>query len=167
MIRILLSTLVFVFLAESVSAARLTNRDLRRFGFSGRYLGDVEGFVKTRDDNEFIQRRVSQQARETLPVRRQTVVTGPTRRNGFFLTLNRITGNQRRINVRMHYSGRSYNPVYEEEMVGGGTKILRVRKFATTSGPEYEMNLTDRFNERAMDGGGFYSTWNIRGRLFK
>jgi len=158
-------TLVSGFTA-SAQAARLSKADLRRFGFAGVYRGDVQGFVKTKDDDEFITRMVSQTGREILPVRNRSSVTAPTRRNGFFLTLRDITGNSRRITVRMFYSGKSYNPLYEEEMVGSGTKTLKVVKI-NSSRPQFEMSLTDKLSERAVDGGAFYSSWNITGRLFK
>lgn len=151
---------------DTADAARLTNSDLRRFGFAGVYRGDVQGFVKTKDDDEFVSTLVSQSARETLPVRNRAIVTGPTRRNGFFLILRDISGNDRRITVRMYYSGKSYNPVYGEEMAGTGTKVLKVVK-VNSSRPQYEMSLSDKLSERAVNGGAFYSSWNINGRLFK
>lgn len=153
-------------LVETASARRLSNNEIRRFGFAGTYRGDVEGFIKVKDDKKFDTVLVSQTARETLPVRNRKVVTGPSRRNGFYLAKHSVTGNDRRITVRMRYSGRSYNPNYKEDMVGSGTKVLKVQKI-NGSRPQYEMSLVDRLTERAVDGGGIHSTWNIKGRLFK
>jgi hypothetical protein len=150
----------------SAHAGRLTKGDLRRFGFAGVYRGDVQGFVKTKDDDKFVNTLVSQTASETLPARDRAIVTGPTRRNGFFLIVRDITGNDRRITVRMYYSGKSYNPIYDEEMVGSGTKTLSVVKI-NSSRPQFEMSLSDKLSERAVNGGAFYSSWNITGRLFK
>lgn len=153
-------------LSEPAHAARLTKGDLRRFGFAGIYRGEVRGFVRTRDDNRFVDTLVNQTGSETLPARDRDIVTGPTRRNGFFLVVRDITGNDRRITVRMYYSGKSYNPVYGEEMAGSGTKTLNVLKI-NASRPQYEMSMSDKFSERAVNGGSFYSSWNITGRLFK
>ncbi len=165
------STLLAVLLVsasfvETASARRLSNSEIRRYGFAGVYRGDVEGFIKVKDDDKFDTVLVSQTARESLPVRNRKVVTGPSRRNGFFLVRQSVTGNDRRITVRMRYSGRSYNPDYKEDMVGSGTKILKVRRINGPR-PQFEMSLVDRLQERAVDGGGIHTTWNIKGRLFK
>ncbi len=158
--------LVSVGFVDTASARRLSNAEIRRLGFSGTYRGDVEGFIKARDDRKFDTIHVSQAARETLPVRNRRVVTGPSRRNGFYLVRRRVVGNDRRITVHMYYSGRSYNAIHEEEMVGSGRKVLKVKKI-NAARPQYDMSLVDRFTERAVYGGGIYSTWNIRGQLFK
>lgn len=152
--------------SESAYGGRLTKSDLRRFGFAGVYRGEVKGYVKTKEDNKFVTTLVNQTASESLPARDRDIVTGPTRRNGFFLIVRDITGNDRRITVRMVYSGKSYNPVYEEEMAGSGTKTLTVLKI-NSSRPQYEMSLSDKLSERAVNGGAYYSSWNITGRLFK
>jgi len=170
MIPRLSSFLVILFvstlLADSAFARRLSNADVRRFGFSGVYRGEAQGFIKTKDDDKFDTRLVTQGTREILPVRNRSIVTGPSGRNGFFLTLGNISGNERRITVRMYYSGRSYNPAYEEDMIGTGTKILTIQKF-NGSRPQYEMSLIDRLQERAVNGGSIFTTWDIQGRLFK
>lgn len=158
-------TLVTVF-SESAHAWRLSNSELRRFGFAGTYRGVVEGDVLTRDGDRFLNTVVSQSAREVLPVPNRDIVTGPTRRNGFFLVLRDINGNKRRLTVRMYYSGKSYNPIYKEEMAGSGFKTLRVTRISA-SRPRFEMLLTDEFSERAVNGGAYYSTWDITGRLYK
>jgi hypothetical protein len=126
----------------------------------------VEGDVLTRDGDRFLNTVVSQSAREVLPVPNRDIVTGPTRRNGFFLVLRDINGNKRRLTVRMYYSGKSYNPIYKEEMAGSGFKTLRVTRISA-SRPRFEMLLTDEFSERAVNGGAYYSTWDITGRLYK
>jgi hypothetical protein len=152
---------------ETASAARLTNAQIRRLGFAGVYDGEVQGNYQVRDkDNKMVQRLVSERAREILPVRQRSVVTGPSGRNGFFLVLRSVSGNARRITVRQFYSGKSYNPVQRLEMVGNGTRTLKVVKFGRAN-PQYEMSLRDRFNERSVEGGHYYGTWDVSGRLFK
>lgn len=152
--------------AESALAKVLTNSDLRRFGFSGRYVGDADGFIKERDDDEFDYDRINQRVRERLPVRRRSIVTGPSGRNGFYLVRKKVTGNDRRITVRMYYSGRSYNPDYKKEMIGSGSKVLKVRKFRG-SRDQFEMKLKDRLSERGVNNGKYYTQWNVSGLLFK
>ena len=36
-----------------------------------------------------------------------------------------------------------------------------------TSRPQFEMNLTDKLDERAADDGEYLTSWRIRGLLFK
>lgn len=163
---LLITLAVSLGFTQEASARRLSNADLRRYGFSGVYRGDVRGFIRIRDDEEFDTVLVSQRAREILPVRNREIITGPGGRNGFHLVKRSVSGNQRRVVIRLYYSGRSYNPDYDRTMVGSGTKILTVRKFGGAV-PQFEMSLIDRLQERGIDGTGIYTVWDVRGRLGK
>lgn len=151
--------------AES-QAYRLTNRDLRYYGYVGRYSGVIEstaGFWNGFDYDEVYRRR---RDNSTIAAAPRTIVTGPSRRNGFFLNLQKITGNERRATIRLYYSGVSRNPVYDEDTVGSGVKIMKVLRRGT-SRPQFEMKLTDKLDERAFDNGEYLTSWRIRGLLFK
>jgi len=152
--------------APEIGAAPLTSNDLRRLGYSGNYRGDVDGNISIKDGSSFDNFRVNQRDNEQLPPRNRSVVTGPSRRNGFFLNLQKITGNERRATIRLYYSGISRNPDYEEDTVGSGVKIMKVQRRGT-SRPQFEMNLTDKLDERAADDGEYLTSWRIRGLLFK
>ena len=166
--RLLLATL-FVLFSPSfrpAEAAPLNSNDLRRLGFTGNYRGDVRGDLAVKDGSNFDTFFVNQSGREQLPPRNRSVVTGTSGHNGYFLNLQRITGNARRVTIRYYYSGRSYNPDHSEDTIGTGTKVLKVLKRGT-SRPQFEMKLTDKLNERAADDGEYLAYWNIRGLLFK
>lgn len=161
-----LTLLAFAAFAPEIGAAPLTSNDLRRLGYSGNYRGDVDGNISIKDGSSFDNFRVNQRDNEQLPPRNRSVVTGPSRRNGFFLNLQKITGNERRATIRLYYSGISRNPDYEEDTVGSGVKIMKVQRRGT-SRPQFEMNLTDKLDERAADDGEYLTSWRIRGLLFK
>ncbi len=157
---------VFAVFGPAIDAAPLTSNDLRRLGYSGNYRGDVEGNIAIRDGSGFDTFRVNQGDNEQLPPRNRSVVTGPSGRNGFFLNLQKITGNERRATIRFYYSGISRNPDYDEDTVGSGVKILKIQRRGT-SRPQFEMRLTDKLDERAADDGEYLTSWRIRGLLFK
>jgi len=145
---------------------RLTNRDMRYFGYSGIYRGFVEGEVATwkgfRGDYDY--RYVDQRSSEQLPTGRRTVVTGPTGNNGFFLNHSAPRGNGRRITIRSYYSGVSYNDIYREYMVGSGSKVVTVVRRGHN---RYDMSVIDNLNERAEVDGELFSYWRIQGSLGK
>lgn len=145
---------------------RMTNRDLRYFGYTGIYRGFVSGDVATwngfQGDYDF--RYVDQRASELVPTGRRTIVTGPTGNNGFFLNHSAPRGNGRRMTIRSRYSGVSYNDIYGEYMVGSGTKTIRVVRRGYN---RYDMSVIDNLNERAEFDGQLFSFWRIRGNLDK
>jgi hypothetical protein len=143
---------------------RLTNRDMRYFGYSGIYRGFVQGEVGTRNGGGFDYRYVDQRSSERLPTGRREVVTGPTGNNGFFLNHSAPRGNGRRIKIRSYYSGVSYNDIYGEYMVGSGSKVVTVVRRGYR---RYDMSVIDSLNERAEFDGQLFSYWRIRGSLGK
>lgn len=167
--RLLLAFLTVLFTVaefQPVSAAPLNSNDLRRLGFTGNYRGSVRGDLAVKDGSNFDTFFINQSAREQLPPRNRSVVTGTSGRNGYFLNLQRITGNARRATIRYYYSGRSFNPNHDEDCIGTGTKVLKVLKRGI-SRPQFEMKLIDKLNERAADNGEYLAYWKIRGLLFK
>ena len=145
---------------------RLTNRDLRYFGYSGNYRGFVRGDVETRNafGGGYDYRYVDQRSNERLPTGRRTIVTGPTGNNGFFLNHSAPRGNGRRIKIRSFYSGVAFNDIYGEYMVGSGSKIVTVVRRGYR---RYDMSVIDNLNERAEFDGDLFSYWRIRGNLGK
>jgi hypothetical protein len=145
---------------------RLTNRDMRYFGYSGIYRGFVEGEVATKKGfrGDYDYRYVDQRSSEQLPTGRRTVVTGPTGNNGFFLNHSAPRGNGRRITIRSYYSGVSYNDIYGEYMVGSGSKVVTVVRRGYN---RYDMSVIDNLNERAEFDGQLFSYWRIQGSLGK
>jgi hypothetical protein len=143
---------------------RLTNRDMRYFGYSGIYRGFVQGEVGTRNGGGFDYRYVDQRSSERLPTGRREVVTGPTGNNGFFLNHSAPRGNGRRIKIRSFYSGVSRNDIYGENMVGSGSKVVTVVRRGYR---RYDMSVVDKLNERAEFDGQLFSYWRIRGGLGK
>jgi len=145
---------------------RLTNRDLRYFGYSGNYRGFVRGDVATwngfRDGYDY--RYVDQGSSEQIPTGRRTIVTGPTGNNGFFLNHNAPTGNGRRMKIRSYYSGVAYNDIYGEYMVGSGSKTVTVVRRGYR---RYDMSVIDNLDERAEFDGQLFSYWRITGNLGK
>ena len=141
---------------------RLTNRDMRYFGYSGIYRGFVQGEVGTRNGGGFDYRYVDQRSFERLPTSRREVVTGPTGNNGFFLNHSAPRGNGRRIKIRSFYSGVSRNDIYGENMVGSGSKVVTVVRRGYR---RYDMSVIDNLNERAEFDGQLFSYWRIRGGL--
>jgi hypothetical protein len=164
--RLLILAAALSILTPMADAAPLSRGDLRRLGFTGNYRGDVQGNISIKNGSNFDNFRVDQRDNEQLPARNRSVVTGPSRRNGFFLNLQKITGNERRATIRLYYSGVSRNPVYDEDTVGSGVKIMKVLRRGT-SRPQFEMKLTDKLDERAFDNGEYLTSWRIRGLLFK
>jgi hypothetical protein len=158
--------LVFSAFAPAIDAAPLSSGDLRRLGYTGNYRGDVDGNIAIKNESSFDNFRINQRDNEQLPPRNRSVVTGPSGRNGFFLNLQKITGNERRITIRLFYSGISRNPDYDEDTVGSGLKIMKVQRRGS-SRPQFEMKLTDKLDERAADDGEYLTSWRIRGLLFK
>lgn len=158
--------LVFSVFAPAIDAAPLTKGDLRRLGYTGNYRGDVDGNISIKDGSSFNNFRVNQRDNEQLPPRNRSVVTGPSGRNGFFLDLQKITGNDRRATIRLYYSGVSRNPDYNEDTVASGVKTMKVLRRGTSK-PQFEMKLTDKLDERAADDGEYLTSWRIRGLLFK
>lgn len=161
-------TLLFAFVAflPLAEAAPLSKGDLRRLGYSGIYRGDAQGNISIKNGSNFDNYRVDQRDTEQLPPRNRSVVTGPSGRNGFFLNLQKVTGNERRVTVRLYYSGVSRNPDYDEDTAGSGVKILKIQRRGD-SRPQFEMKLTDNLDERAVNGGEYLTSWRIRGILFK
>jgi hypothetical protein len=162
-------TLAAVVLLGSVDTSfgyRLTNRDMRYFGYSGNYSGFVRGEVATWNGfrRHYDYRYVDQRSSEQLPTGRRTVVTGPTGNNGFFLNHSAPRGNGRRITIRSYYSGVSYNDIYGEYMVGSGSKVVTVVRRGSN---RYDMSVIDNLNERAEVDGEIFSYWRIRGNLGK
>jgi len=145
---------------------RLTNRDLRYFGYSGNYRGFVRGDVATWNGIRagYDYRYVDQRSSELIPTGRRTVVTGPTGNNGFFLNHNAPTGNGRRIKIRSYYSGVAYNDIYREYMVGSGSKTVTVVRRGYN---RYEMSVIDNLDERSEFDGQLFSYWRISGNLGK
>lgn len=145
---------------------RLTNRDMRYFGYSGNYRGFVRGDVATWNGfrGAYDYRYVDQRSSEQLPTGRRTIVTGPTGNNGFFLNHSAPRGNGRRIKIRSYYSGVSYNDIYGEHMVGSGSKVVTVVRRGYN---RYDMSVIDNLNERAEFDGQLFSFWRIRGNFGK
>lgn len=145
---------------------RLTNRDMRYFGFSGNYRGFVGGDLETWDGfrGDYDYRYVDQRSNERLPTGRRTIVTGPTGNNGFFLNHSAPRGNGRRIKIRSFYSGVAFNDIYGEYMVGSGSKIVTVVRRGYR---RYDMSVIDNLDERAEFDGDLFSYWRIRGDLGK
>jgi hypothetical protein len=143
--------------AES-QAYRLTNRDLRYYGYVGRYSGVIEstaGFWNGFDYDEVYRRR---RDNSTIAAAPRTIVTGPSGRNGFFLTRVSARGNLRRATIRYVYSGVSYNPDYGEDMYGTGQKIVRLarRGFAR---PRLDMTTSDVLQERSVFDDALFTYW--------
>jgi hypothetical protein len=147
-------------------AYRLTNRDMRYFGYPGNYRGFVRGEVATWNGARggYDVRYVNQRSSEQLPTGRRTIVTGPTGNNGFFLNHSAPRGNGRRIKIRSFYSGVSFNDIYGEYMVGSGSKIVTVTRRGYN---RYDMSVIDNLNERAEFDGQLFSYWRIGGNLGK
>lgn len=162
------AVLGFLFVADlpTAESRTLSNRDLRLLGFAGTYHGFMEGTVTEWDDIDgfYFSTFLSVRRSERVPVRRRSVVEGPTSRNGFFLTYGRARGNDRRVVLRGRYSGFSHNPFYGEEMRGAGVKrLVLVRRGFTL--PRYEMRVVDRLVERASYDGALFGKWRMRGTL--
>lgn len=145
---------------------RLTNRDLRYFGFSGSYRGFSRGDVASYNNyyGGYDVRYVDQRSSERIPTGARTIVTGPTGNNGFFLNHSAPRGNGRRMKIRSYYSGVSYNDNYGEYMVGSGTKTTTVVRRGYY---RYNMNVVDNLDERSEYDGRLFSYWRIRGNLGK
>jgi len=164
------AVLGFLFLTDrpSTEAQFLSNRDLRQLGFAGIYRGIAEGNVTAWNEGAgfYDTRFVSRRSVERVPVRRRSVVNGPTGNNGFFLTFQTPRGNERRVRIRGFYSGFSFNPVYGEEMHGSGVKriVLRRRGFGH---PGFEMRVVDRLTERSSADGALFGRWRVNVHLDK
>jgi hypothetical protein len=159
-----LAAIVLLGSIDTSYAYRMTNRDLRYFGYSGTYRGFVRGEVGTRNGGAFDYRYVDQRSSERVPTGRRSIVTAPTGNNGFFLNHNAPTGNGRRMKIRSFYSGVSYNGIYGEDMVGSGSKVVTVVRRGYN---RYDMSVVDNLNERAASDGRLFSYWRIRGNLGK
>lgn len=147
---------------------RLTNRDLRYFGYTGTYRGPIRGEIGTSNDfyATYDYGYINERGRERLPTPRRTIVTGPTGNNGFFLNHSVARGNGRRMTIRSYYSGVSYNGVYGEDMVGSGNKTVKVVRRGYWR-PRYKMKVVDNLTERASYDGELFSHWRVRGNLTK
>ena len=135
-------------LAEPVHAYRLSTRDLRTLGYFGTYRGFIEGNLGTWNGVSYDETLISGPAVEAIGVPLRKVVTGPSGKNGFYLTRVSASGNLRRATIRYTYSGTSFNPEYGETMFGSGQKTVRLvrRGFSRI---RYEISTNDVFEERS------------------
>ena len=159
---LVLMPLILGMWVEDSHAYRLTARDLRYYGYVGRYSGVVEsttGLWNGFNYDEFYSRR---RAIDTVAAAPRTIVTGPSGRNGFFLTRVSARGNLRRATIRYVYSGVSFNPDYGEDMYGSGQKIVRLvrRGFAR---PRLEMTTSDVLQERSVFDDSLFTFWRRSG----
>lgn len=164
--RLLLLLLAGLCLAGPADAAKLSNRDLRAFGFSGIYRGFATGQISVWEDEKYEHFDVDDNASVKLPVRSRTLVVGPTAGNRFFLDHRTATGNSRRIKITAAYSGVSYNPKYGENMIGRGSKVINVVRRGNGR-PQFRMTINDRLTERSVRDGAIFGKWSFYGELYK
>lgn len=164
----LLSCVLFVIvaltgvLAEPAHAYRLSTRDLRTLGYFGTYRGFLEGNLGTWNGVRYDESLVGGPAVEAIGVPSRTVVTGPSGRNGFFLTRVSANGNLRRATIRYTYSGTSFNPDYGETMYGSGQKTVRLVRRGY-SRIRYEITTNDVFEERSAFDDSLFTFWRLSG----
>ncbi len=151
---------------ETAQAYRLTHRDLRYYGFSGIYRGHAEGITSIWNGLDYDLYPVNEPSSETLPVASRRVVTGPSGDNGFLLIHRPVNGNFRRMTIRAYYSGTSFNPQFGENMVGSGSKLIRVVRRGF-SRPSLEMSVSDSLDERSEFDGTLFTSWRLRGLYTK
>lgn len=164
--RLLLLSLVGIFLIPQADAAKLSNRDLRAFGFSGVYRGFANGQISVWEDEKYEHFDVDDNATVRLPLRSRVLVVGPTAGNRFYLDHRTATGNSRRIKITAAYSGVSYNPKYGENMIGRGSKVINVVRRGNGR-PQFRMTINDRLTERSVRDGAIFGKWSFYGELYK
>lgn len=150
------------FLAGPAHAYRLSTRDLRNLGYLGTYRGFLEGTVGTWNRVRYEETLIGAPAIESPDANGRRVITGPSGRNGFFLTRVSASGNLRRATIRYAYSGTSFNPVYGETMYGSGQKTVQfVRR--GYSRVRYEITTNDVFEERSVFDDSLFTFWRLGG----
>lgn len=149
---------------DCAHARTLSAKDLRQYGYLGRYAGKIEARIGVWNGVSFVETETRGSGLENIAVAPQTLVTGPVGQNTFTLTRVSARGNVRRATIRHLYSGTSFNPEYGEEMTGGGQKILRlVRRGFSRS--QLEMTMIDTFAERSVFDGSLCTYWRRSGTL--
>lgn len=146
------------FLPEDASGRTFSNRDLRVLGFTGRYKGTAKGTQTEWNGNEYVSQTISARAVQLIPERGRRV-RGPDG-NRFSLSFRRARGTFRRVKIRGTYTGVSYNPFWDINMVGSGSYVVTLVR----RGRRVKASIVDRFRERDQINGDLYNFWTFRAR---
>ncbi|MBL9157461.1 MAG: hypothetical protein JNJ70_08315 [Verrucomicrobiales bacterium] len=149
---------------DSAQGRNLSAKDLRQYGYLGRYAGKIEARTGMWNGVSFAETGTQGSGSEEITVAPRALVTGPSGQNTFTLTRVSARGNVRRATIRHLYSGTSFNPEYGEEMSGGGQKILRLQRRGF-SRSQLEMTMVDTFEERSVFDGSLCTYWRRSGNL--
>lgn len=150
-------------------AKRLSTRDLRQSGFAGGYRGVVGGGggIFNLGTGFFDTYGINTTLSERIPPRKRVSVAGPTNASRFSLTVQTVSGNDRRVRVLSRYSGVSFDTFFGANMVGSGSKILTITKRGEGRRARFTMRYINNLNVNRQAGNVLRQYWRIAGTLRK
>lgn len=138
-----------------------TTRDLRKYGFNGRFTGVVTGnkSFRTGGSGSFTVVPVSQLISESVPQPTRRTVRGYFGSDTSYSLYVRISVNRYRAVIRGMYFGEKLNPTLGTTTIRTGSRTLTVTK-------NRRMALVDSMKEYNSTG-DLLGQWNLKGTLYK